>query len=228
MNLEVLYHDNHLLVVNKPAGVPAVPDASGDAALLDAAKGWVKQRYEKPGDVFLGVVHRLDRPVSGVVVFARTSKAAARLSEAWRTRRVRKVYWGLVEGRPRQGQGSGELEQYLRKDERRNLVTAARSPREGKLARTRWRVLADLGGRSLLELEPLTGRPHQLRAACAALGCPLVGDLKYGARAPLPDASIALHARELEFPHPTQDEVVRIRAAPPESAWWKPAAPWLG
>lgn len=219
MKLDVLHHDNHLLVVNKPAGVPAVPDESGDPSLLEEARAWVKAEYRKPGDVFLGVVHRLDRPVSGALVFARTSKAARRLAEAWRTRQVRKIYWGIVEGRC--ARPEGELEQYLAKDERRNRVAVAQ-PGEGRLARTRWRVLQELEAGALLELEPLTGRPHQLRVACAALGCPLLGDLKYGARAPLPDRSIALHARALELPHPTRAERVAVQAPPPGTEWWRP------
>lgn len=218
MKLEVLHHDNHLLVVNKPACVPVVPDESGDPSLLEEARAWVKTEYRKPGDVFLGVVHRLDRPVSGAVVFARTSKAARRLADAWRARAVRKIYWGIVEGRP--ARPEGELEQSLAKDERRNLVTAA-PPGAGRLARSRWRVLQETGAGTLLELEPLTGRSHQLRVACATLGCPLLGDLKYGARAPLPDQSIALHARALQLPHPTRGGTVQVEAAPPDAPWWR-------
>ena len=222
--LEVLHADNHLLVVRKPAGLPVVPDASGDESLLQQAKDWVKREREKPGRVFLGVVHRLDRPVSGVVVFARTSKAAARLSAAFRSRQVEKIYWGVCAAEP-PGQ-EGILEQWLLKDSQANRVRAVASERPGaKLAVTRWRVLARAGGASkrrvLLELVPETGRPHQLRVAAASLGCPLLGDLKYGARAPLSDQSIALHARALAFPHPTRGETLRCECAVPELEVWR-------
>jgi len=221
--LTVLLADNHLLAVAKPAGLPTVPDSSGDESLLDRAKAWVKREKEKPGAVFLGVVQRLDRPVSGVVVFARTSKAAARLTAAFRSREVSKVYWGVSGAEPSTAEGL--LEQWLLKDHERNVVRALAGERPGaQLARTRWRVLARTGTgrehRVLLELLPETGRPHQLRVAAATLGCPLLGDLKYGARSALPDKSIALHARELELTHPTRGERIRVECAPPELALW--------
>lgn len=221
--LVVLLADNHLLAVAKPAGLPTVPDASGDESLLERARAWVKREKHKPGAVYLGVVQRLDRPVSGVVVFARTSKAAARLTAAFRSRAVSKVYWGVIAAEP-QG-GEGVLEQWLLKDHARNIVRAVAHERPGaQLARTRWRVLARAGTgrerRVLLELCPETGRAHQLRVAAASLGCPLLGDLKYGAPAALADRSIALHARELELPHPTRRERVRVACAPPELAIW--------
>ena len=223
MELRVLFADNHLLAVAKPAGLPTVPDSSGDASLLEHAKAWVKREKEKPGAAYLGVVQRLDRPVSGVVVFARTSKAAARLTAAFRSRAVTKTYWGVSSAEPREGEGV--LEQWLWKDRARNVVLALTSERAGaQLARTRWRVLARAGAgreqRILLELSPETGRSHQLRVAAASLGCPLLGDLKYGARAALPDKSIALHARELELPHPTRGERIRVGCEPPELAIW--------
>lgn len=220
--LEVLHVDNHLLVLFKPAGVPSVPDESGDQSLLERAKSWVKQRFEKPGAVFLGVVQRLDRPVSGVLVFARTSKAAARLSEALREQRARKLYWAVGEGEPRAL--SGELVQWLWKDEERNRVHVAQAGREGaREARTEWRVLSRAGGRTLYEFRPRSGRAHQLRVAAATLGTPLVGDLKYGAREALPDQSLALHARELGFEHPVRREAVVFRADPPALEVWEPA-----
>lgn len=222
--LRVLHADNHLLVVAKPAGVPTVPDASGDESLLDQARAWVKREKHKPGAVYLGVVHRLDRPVSGLVVFARTSKAAARLTAAFRTRAVEKVYWGVAARAP--AEREGVLEQWLRKDERSNRVEVTSEGTAGeKRARTAWRVLAQVGRgaqtRVLLELRPETGRPHQLRVAAATLGCPLLGDLKYGAREPLPDKSIALHARELGLSHPTRGERLCVECEPPELAIWR-------
>lgn len=224
MELSVLYADNHLLAVAKPAGLPCVPDASGDESLLDRARAWVKREKAKPGAVYLGVVHRLDRPVSGVVVFARTSKAAARLSAAFKSRDVEKVYWGVSAEEPVAAEGM--VEHWLVKDAQRNVVRAVATERPGALfARTRYRVLAREGAgrarRVLVELRPETGRPHQLRVALASLGCPLLGDLKYGARAPLPDKSIALHARELELPHPTRGEKIRVECGVPELDLWR-------
>jgi 23S rRNA pseudouridine1911/1915/1917 synthase len=214
----ILFADNHVLALAKPAGLPVVPDASGDESLLDWAKAWIKRERDKPGAVFLGVVHRLDRPVSGVVVFARTSKAADRLSVQFRERSVEKRYLGVVERRP--AGEAGLVEQWLRKDDTRNIVRAFEAPRDGALhARTRWSVLRG-DGPALLELAPETGRPHQLRCACRALGCPLLGDLKYGAREPLPDASIALHAARLVLSHPVLRTPLVLEAAVPARPWW--------
>jgi 23S rRNA pseudouridine1911/1915/1917 synthase len=221
--LHVLHSDNHLLVVLKPAGLPTVPDASGDESLLDIAREWVRAEFEKPGAVFLGVVQRLDRPVSGVIAFARTSKAASRLSAQWKARSTRKVYWGVGLGRP--AASTGECEQWLLKDSLRNRVeVVARERAQAQQAITRWRVLEEKRGRTLYELVPRTGRPHQLRVCAATLGTPLLGDLKYGAREPLADASIALHARQLEFDHPTRGERLCFVAPPPTGEAWEFAA----
>ncbi len=219
--LAVLWVDNHLLALAKPAGLPSVPDASGDTSALDLGREWVRRRYDKPGNVFLGVVHRLDRPVSGVLVFARTSKAAGRLSAAFRTRALEKLYWGVGLGAPRADEG--RVEQWLLKDRERNRVRAVPPGAPGaRLACTRWSVLARAGAeRALLALVPETGRAHQLRLAARSLGTPLAGDLKYGAPTPLPDASIALHARELAFEHPTTHERVCLSAEPPALSVWR-------
>jgi 23S rRNA pseudouridine1911/1915/1917 synthase len=219
--LRVLYADNHLLAVAKPAGLPVVPDASGDASLLDLARAWVEHEYEKPGRAYLGVVHRLDRPVSGVVVFARTSKAAARLTEQFRTRAVEKLYWGVAAGEIRGEHGT--LEQWLVKDAARNRVrvVAPESERGARRAVTEWRVLRRAPGATLLALRPRTGRPHQLRLAALTLGAPLAGDLKYGAREPLPDQSVALHALELTVEHPTLHEPRAFRCEPPALPVWE-------
>jgi len=221
--LAVLHCDNHVLVVAKPAGIPAVPDASGDESLLDMAKEWVRVEFAKPGDVFLGVVHRLDRPVSGVMAFARTSKGASRLSEQFRARAAHKTYWGVGLGEPRTE--SGTLLQWLVKDERANRVrveanATAAATTGAKQAITRWSVLERRGGRTLYELSPETGRPHQLRVAAASLGTPLAGDVKYGAREPLEDHSIALHAVALELDHPTRGERLRFTMPAPRLAVW--------
>ncbi len=211
--------DNHLLVVRKPSGLPTVPDASGDPSLLDLGKAWIVREFSKPGAAFLGVVHRLDRPVSGVVCLARTSKAAGRLQPAFAERRVLKKYWGVLESAPDQVQG--ELVQWLFKDRQRNTVqVVGESHPQAKRAVTRWRVLAERGGRCLVELEPATGRSHQLRVAMASLERPLVGDLRYGAGEPLPDRSVALHALSLELDHPVGGERLTFTAAPPLAPVW--------
>lgn len=217
--MDVLHCDNHLLVVRKPAGVPTVPDASGDESLLDQGKAWVAVEFQKPGAVFLGVVHRLDRPVSGVVCFARTSKAASRLQPAFRDKRVEKRYWGMGAGTaPAQ---EGVIEHWLWKDRTRNTVKVMPEGREGaKLARTSWKVRGAKGGVTWLELEPHTGRSHQLRVACATLSMPLLGDLRYGAREPLPDKSVALHAYSLTLDHPTRDERLTFEAPAPDTEAW--------
>lgn len=224
MKLAVLHADNHLLAVEKLAGEPVVPDESGDLSLLERAKEWVKREHHKPGEVFLGVVQRLDRPVSGVVLFARTSKAASRLAEQFRTRAVRKLYFAVSERAPRGGE-HGELEQWLLKDSDENTVAVVDGGVAGaQLARTAWRVAGRIDGLVHLDLEPLTGRPHQLRVACAALGAPLLGDLKYGAREALSDRSIGLHAAELEVEHPTLHARLVLRCPPPPRPWWSERA----
>lgn len=219
----ILHSDNHVLGLCKPAGMPVVPDASGDYSLLDWAKDWIKTEFQKPGAVYLGVVHRLDRPVSGTVVFARTSKGAARLSAQWKNRDVRKIYWGMTSHPPQRE--DGVLEQWLQKDRAKNLVRVVPAAKNnlGKtssMARTRWRILKSTETQTWLELEPHTGRPHQLRVACRSLGSPLLGDVKYGARNPLRDGSIALHARELRIKHPTREELLRLCSPLPKQPWW--------
>jgi 23S rRNA pseudouridine1911/1915/1917 synthase len=224
--LLVLYADNHLLAVVKPACKPVVPDASGDESLLDQAKAWIRREHEKPGRVFLGVVQRLDRPVSGVVVFARTSKAAERLSAQFRDGSVEKTYLAIGTGMP--SPRAGVLEQWLVKDPRTNTVRAAEPGASGaKRAVTRWRALGDPAspppsGGVAIEVVPSTGRPHQIRAALAALGAVIAGDVKYGAGAPLADKSIALHAARLALEHPTRGEPMVFEAPLPAGAWWEP------
>lgn len=219
MQLDVLHVDNHLLALAKPAGVAVVPDDSGDESLFDAAKTWIAREFDKPGAVFLGVVHRLDRPVSGVVLFARTSKAASRLSRQFRESRARKTYWAVSKAAP--SGDAGVVEHWLAKDEATNRVSVVDEHVDGaKLARTSWRVVSRAHALVHFDLEPATGRPHQLRVALASLGCPLLGDLKYGAREALPDQSVALHAAALEVAHPTRGELVRIECPAPQRAWW--------
>jgi len=220
MDLDVLHCCNHVLGVVKPAGLPVVPDESGDLSLLELAKGFLKREFKKPGEVFLGVVHRLDRPVSGVVCFGRTSKGAARLSESFRGGSAEKTYVAVT-ARPL-AESEGIIEHWLLKDTTRNTVRVVEPETPGaKRAETRFRRLEDRRGQSLVRLSPITGRSHQLRVAMASLGAPLSGDLRYGADEPLPDRSVALHALSLELPHPTRPEAVTLCAPLPQLPVWR-------
>lgn len=213
MALEVLYEDNHCLAVSKPARVLTMGDASGERTLLDLAKGYVRQKYAKPGAVFLGVVHRLDRPVSGVVLFARTSKAAARLSEQFRERSVEKVYRAVVEGTPPEREAV--LQDWLWKDAGRNATQVVREGTPGaQQAALVVKRLRAASGRSLVEVRPVTGRSHQIRVQLASRGWPVLGDVKYGSEARL-GGGIALHAASLTFNHPTKNEPITVTAAEP-------------
>ena len=213
---DILYEDNHCLAVSKPARLLTVADETGDPNLLDLARDYLKQKYRKPGNVFLGLVHRLDRPASGVVLFARTSKAAARLSDQFRRRSVTKVYQALVAGRVEPA--SGRLEDWLLKNPQTNEVSvvAPHTP-EAKAAALRYRVLACAAAGTRLEIELETGRSHQVRVQLASRGWPIQGDAKYGSTCKLGGA-IALHAASLTFEHPTKHEAITLTAAPP--AFW--------
>lgn len=211
---DILYEDNHLLIVNKHCGDLVQPDPSGESALEDRIKRFIKERDGKPGEVFLGVVHRIDRPVSGAVLFAKTSKALVRLNEMIREGRIRKVYWALTENRPEAE--SGELRHYILRDGRTNRSKAFDAPRpEAKEARLKYRM-AGAGTRyTLLEVELLTGRHHQIRAQLSKIGCPIRGDLKYGAKRSLPGGGISLHSRQVAFDHPVRHEQVEVTAPVP-------------
>ncbi|MSP92992.1 MAG: RNA pseudouridine synthase [Myxococcales bacterium] len=215
--LRVLHVDNHLLAVDKPAGVPTQADASGDLDLLTQARTWVEQTFAKPGRAYLGLVHRLDRPARGVVVFARTSKAAARLHVQFSGRLARKTYRIVVQGDP--GADTGTLEHRLESDEHGSRIVAGE---RGKLARLDWRVLGRQRGRSHVEVDLHSGRKHQIRVQFSAIGCPVVGDLRYGAAAPLADRSIALVAWRLEVEHPTTRERLVFEAGLPNGWPWGP------
>lgn len=210
MPLDVLFEDNHCLAVNKPAGLLTMGDRTGAATLFDAAKLYLKEKYQKPGEVFLGVVHRLDRPVSGVVLFARTSKAAARLSEQFRERTVQKTYLAIVEGEV--SAPAGTLRHWLKKDRATNHVTlvpiGAAGAQECLLD---YRRRKSIGRRTLLEISPQTGRSHQIRVQLSAQGWPIAGDRKYGAQTAWP-GGIALQAHRLTFEHPTKREPITVVA----------------
>lgn len=230
--LEVLHVSNHVICIAKRAGIPTVPDDSQDTSVLDLTKAWIAAEFQKPGDVFLGVVQRLDRPVSGVLAFGRTSKGAARLTESFRDRVAEKTYVAVTTRALRnedssttisEGNPEGIVEHWLQKDGAKNVVRVVPEGTPGaKFARTRYRVIATRGGQSLVHLTPETGRSHQLRVAMASLGAPLVGDLKYGAPEALFDRSVALHALALRVPHPTQPEPVTVSTMPPKD----PRLPW--
>ena len=215
----VFYSDNHLLAVYKPAGLLAQGDQSGDVCLLDLAKRWVKRRYQKPGNVFLGLVHRLDRPVAGVMLFARTSKAAARLSAQIRSNNVRKVYLAVVEGE--KPPPAAHLTHHVERQGKRSRIVNRRTP-TSREARLSYRLLDSAGGRSLLEIELETGRRHQIRMQLAHIGFPIVGDCRYGATAPLSARQIALFARQLTIAHPTRHDSLNL-CAPLPSGWPWPA-----
>lgn len=206
--MNVLYDDNHVIAVMKPAGVLVQGDASGERTLMDDVKEWIARKYNKPGAVFLGLVHRIDRRVQGVVVFARTSKAAARLSEQIRTRDVEKTYRAWVEGRI---EADGRIESFLSEDD--GYVTVHDAKAAGrKDARLAYRVLKVDRDRTLLEIELETGRKHQIRAQLAHVGHPILGDERYGAKTKWPPPGIALLSYRMRFRHPTKDETISVEA----------------
>ena len=227
MSMEVLYEDNHIIIVNKWSGEIVQGDKTGDRPLSDIVKDYIKEKYQKPGAVFLGVVHRLDRPVSGVVVFARTSKALTRLNAMFASREdVRKTYWAIVERQNEKGDWRNEgwltLEHWLTRNERQNKSYAYdHEVPYSKKAVLRCRPIARGDRYALLEVQLLTGRHHQIRCQLSAVGCPIKGDLKYGARRSNPDGSISLHARRVEFVHPVSKQPVCVEAPVPEESLWQ-------
>ncbi|GIP37392.1 RNA pseudouridine synthase [Paenibacillus sp. J31TS4] len=215
----VLHEDNHVLVVVKPVNMPTQEDASGDLDLLTALKEDLKERHQKPGNVFLGLVHRLDRPVGGAMVFAKTSKAASRLSDAVRTHKLGKTYLAVVRGRP--AEASARLVHHLRKDSRTNTVSVVRAGSEGaKEAILDYETLASRDELSLVRVRLKTGRPHQIRVQLATIGCPLYGDQRYGTSVNKPGQQLALWAAELSFPHPTLGETLTFTSRPPADDPW--------
>lgn len=213
--MTVLYEDNHLIAVNKSSSEIVQGDKTGDEPLSETIKKYIKEKYNKPGDVYLGVTHRLDRPVSGVVLFARTSKALARLNEMFKTQQVKKTYWAIVKNKP--ANPEGRLEHYLVRNEKQNKSYAHdKIVPNAKKAALKYKLIGQSDTFFLLEIELETGRHHQIRCQLAKMGCPIKGDLKYGFPRSNPNGGISLHARSVEFIHPVSKEQVSITAPVPE------------
>lgn len=214
--LDILYEDNHIIAVNKSTSDIVQGDKTGDESLSDRIKDYIKKKYNKPGDVFLGVVHRLDRPVSGVVLFARTSKALSRLNKMFQEKTIKKTYWALVAELPKDDEG--QLRHYILKNSEKNKSYAFPKPRNGtKEAILNYKLVSGLKNYYLLEVDLQTGRHHQIRCQLAKIGCPIRGDLKYGSPRSNKDGGISLHARKIEFLHPVKKEQVTIIAPTPET-----------
>ena len=219
-DIEILYEDNHIIVVNKRPSQIVQGDKTGDEPLSELLKNYIKQRDNKPGNVFLGVVHRLDRPVSGVTVFAKTSKALSRLNEMFRAGEVTKRYWALVKHAPKKAHDS--LTHYLVRNEKQNKSYAYdKEVKDGKEARLAYTLIGKSDNYTLLEVQLFTGRHHQIRCQLSKIGSPIKGDLKYGSERSNPDGSISLHARYVEFIHPVKKETIKIIAPVPNDALWK-------
>ncbi len=218
--MDILYEDNHIIIVNKAPGEIVQGDKTGDEPLVETLRSWLKEKYNKPGNVFCGVVHRLDRPVGGLVVFAKTSKALTRLNDMFRKGEVHKTYWAISRNAPAEPQA--ELHHWITTVERTNKSTAHNRPRpDGKEARLHYRHIASSERYHLLEVELLTGRKHQIRVQLSAIGCPIKGDLKYGDKRSNPDGSISLLARHIEFVHPVSGKEISVTAPLPDDPLWK-------
>ena len=219
--MTILYEDNHIIAVNKSSSEIVQGDKTGDQPLSETIKAYIKEKYNKPGEVFLGVTHRLDRPVSGVVLFAKTSKALTRLNEMFRTQEVKKTYWAIVQNRPKETEG--RLEHYLVRNEKQNKSFPYPNEwKDAKKAILTYKLIASSDRYYLLEIQLETGRHHQIRCQLAAMGCPIKGDLKYGFARSNPNAGISLHARSVSFIHPVSKEQIQITApVPQDDKLWK-------
>ncbi|MCF6169981.1 MAG: RNA pseudouridine synthase [Bacteroidales bacterium] len=216
----ILFEDNHLIAINKLPSEIVQGDKTGDLPLSEEVKEYIRKKYHKPGNVFTGVIHRLDRPVSGVVVFAKTGKALTRMNELVKNREIKKTYWAIVKNRPQQDEAL--LTHFLVRNERKNKSFVTKNKQEGsKEAILSYRLIASSKDYFLLETDLQTGRHHQIRAQLAAIGCPIKGDLKYGYPRSNKDASISLHARSVEFVHPVKKEAFIITSEPPDDVLWK-------
>lgn len=219
-NLQVLHEDNHIIVVNKRVGDIVQGDKTGDKPLSEVVKEYIKDKYDKPGEVFLGVVHRLDRPTTGIVVFARTSKALERLNKMFSERETQKTYWAIVKNKPPREEDT--LVHYLKRNPQNNTSKAHnKEVPESKKASLAYKIFKKLTNYFVLEIELHTGRHHQIRSQLSAIGCPIKGDLKYGFDRSNPDGGIYLHARNLKFTHPVSKETIDITAPVPDEVLWK-------
>lgn len=219
-SINIIFEDNHLLVVNKPGGIPVQPDPTGDESLLQACTEYIRTRYNKPGNVFCEVTHRIDRPVSGLVILAKTSKALARVNEMFKEKKIQKTYWALVGKRPEEI--SGQLIHWLVRNNTKNVTVAYKTEAKGsQRAELSYQLIHEGDPYFLLEVKPITGRTHQIRCQLSVMGCPIVGDVKYRYRGTLPDRTIALHARQLQFEHPVTKEPMTLQAEVPNTDWWQ-------
>ncbi len=221
--MEVVYEDNHLLIVNKAPGEIVQGDKTGDRPLVEELKAWLKNKYNKPGNVFCGVVHRLDRPVAGLVIFAKTSKALSRLNEMFREGKVKKTYWAITRNCPPKTDDT--LTHYITTTERNNKSYASLTEKKGsQKASLKYRHIASSDRYHLLEVNLLTGRKHQIRVQLSAIGCPIRGDLKYGDKRSNPDGSISLQSHRIEFIHPVSGEKIDVTAPVPADNLWQALA----
>lgn len=222
--MQIVYEDNHILIVNKDVGEIVQGDKTGDTPLSEKVKQWIKEKYHKPGNVFLGVTHRLDRPVAGLVIFARTSKALSRLNAMFSKGEIHKTYWAIVQKAPAKEEGI--IESWLTRNERQNKSYSHNQEMAGsKKAILSYRIIGHTDHYTLLEVHLLTGRHHQIRCQLASIGCPIKGDLKYGARRSNPDGGISLVSRKVEFIHPVSGKEIIVTASLPNDNLWKAIAP---
>ena len=222
----IIFEDNHLLVINKDAGVLVQGDKTGDTPLSDLAKAYVKEKYQKPGEVFMGVIHRIDRPVSGLVLMARTSKALERMNEQFKNREIEKKYLAVVRNRP--PANAGNLVHWLIKNPETNVTKAYEKEVPNSMrSELNYKLIGELDGFYLLEVNPITGRPHQIRVQLASMNCPIVGDNKYGYPRGNKDKSICLHAHSVKFMHPVKKEEMQLFAALPQDNFWQKFLPLI-
>jgi 23S rRNA pseudouridine1911/1915/1917 synthase len=226
-SIEVLYEDNHIIAVNKRPSDIVQGDKTGDTPLSEFVKQYIKEKYNKPGEVFVGTVHRIDRPVSGIVLFAKTSKALARLNQMFQSKEIQKTYWAVVKNKPQNIKG--KLIHYLKKNEAKNMSRAYEKEQQGALrSELDYELILSLDNYHLLEITPHTGRHHQIRVQLSTIKCPIKGDIKYGFDRTNKDASIHLHARKIEFIHPVKKELITIIAPPPNDSIWNEIIKRLG
>jgi 23S rRNA pseudouridine1911/1915/1917 synthase len=224
--MRIIFEDNHLLVINKDAGVLVQGDKTGDTPLSDLAKAYVKEKYQKPGEVFMGVIHRIDRPVSGLVLMARTSKALERMNEQFKNRAIEKKYLAVIRNRP--AANAGNLVHWLIKNPETNVTKAYEKEVPNSMrSELNYKLIGELDGFYLLEVNPITGRPHQIRVQLASMNCPIVGDNKYGYPRGNKDKSICLHAYQVKFMHPVKKEEMQLFAALPQDNFWQKFLPLI-